>query len=63
MLAIMKRAWIDVVFLLAMVIVLFAGMRGFSRFFPIALGLALFYLLLMIARSFRRKSRPEHQEP
>lgn len=55
MATILKSAWIDIFFVLAMIGLFFAGMRGFQGFFPFALGLALLYLLLMIFRAFKKK--------
>jgi hypothetical protein len=53
--AILRSVWIDVAFVLVTVGVLFAGMRGFSNFFPVVLGLADLYLFLMALRFLRRK--------
>jgi hypothetical protein len=55
MLAILRSVLVDIVFIVSIVGVLFAGMRGFGRFFPIALGFSFLYLLLMIVRSIKRK--------
>lgn len=53
--AILRSVWIDVAFVLAIVGVLFAGMRGYGNFFPVVLGLAVLYLFLMALRFLMRK--------
>lgn len=52
---ILKKVWIDVIFVLAIISLLFAGTRGFKNFFPFTFGLAFLYLILMIARILIRK--------
>jgi hypothetical protein len=52
---ILRRAWIDIVFMLAITGLLVAGMRGFRGYFPSVMGLAFLYLLLMAVRFFKRK--------
>jgi len=54
---ILKSVWVDIFFLLAMVGLFFAGMRGFKDFFSFALVTAFLYLLLMVWRIFQKKSR------
>lgn len=51
----LRRTWVDIVFMASMIGVLLAGMRGFSSYFPVALGLAVLYLLLTVLRLLSSK--------
>ena len=53
---IFKSVWIDVLFILTIVSLLFAGMRGFKGFFPFVLSIAFLYFALIIYRLFQRKN-------
>jgi hypothetical protein len=55
--AIAKAIWIDVVVLLTIAGLLFAGMRGFPGYFPFVMGIASLYLVFFYVRAFRRKKR------
>lgn len=53
--AILRKTWIDISVLIAIIGALFAGMRGFSWYFPVAFGRSCFYSILMLVRFLSRK--------
>jgi len=53
----LRSAWIDGIFLILVVGILFAGMRGFDGFFTLAMGAVVVYLAISMLRiGLKRKS-------
>lgn len=52
--SILKRAWVDIVFLLAVGLVILAGGRGFRQYFIVLMALAFLYFVLKVVLFFKK---------